>query len=88
MGKEISRNNYLQQKIHCVFANVSEGVVLLSRHEIDFKVNITKHDVNKNEEIKQLHSGQHANSTNSVQNPPYFSLSCENNIGAYGRVRY
>ena len=31
-----------------------------------------KHDVNKNEDIKQLHSGNHTNSTNSVRNLSYF----------------
>ena len=31
--------------------------------------------MNKNEDVKQLHSGKHADSTNSVRNPPYLSLS-------------
>ena len=43
--------------------------------------------MNQNEDNKQLHSGKHANSTNSVQNPPYLSLSCEDNIETCGRVR-
>ena len=85
---KIAKFNNLQQKIHCVFVNVSERVVLLSRHKTEVKEDITlKHDVNKNEDIKQLHSGNHANSTNSVRNPPYLSLSCEHNIETYGRVR-
>ena len=29
-----------QQKIHCVFADVSERIVLLSRHKIDVKEDI------------------------------------------------
>ena len=33
--------------------------------------------MNKNEDIKQLHSGSHANSTNSVRNLSHFSLLCE-----------
>ena len=54
--------------MHCVFVDVSEHVSLLSRHKIDVKENITsQHDVNKNGDIKQLHSGNHADSTNSVQ---------------------
>ena len=58
---------YPKQKIRCVFNDVSECVVLLSRHKIDVKEDITLlHDVNKNEDIKQLHWGNHANSTNSV----------------------
>ena len=58
-----------------VFVDVSKPVVLLSRHKIDTKEDITlQHDVNKNEDIKQLHSGNHENSTNSVQNLSYFSL--------------
>ena len=43
--------------------------------------------MNKNEDIKQSPSAGHANSTNSVRNPPYLSLSCEHNIETYGRVR-
>ena len=31
--------------------------------------------MNKNEDIKQLLSRKHANSSNLVRNPPYFSLS-------------
>ena len=51
---------YPKQKIHCVFNDVSERVVLLSRHKIDVKEDITLlHDVNKNEDIKQLHWGNH-----------------------------
>ena len=58
---------YPRQKIRCVFNDVSERVVLLSRHKIDVKEDITLlHDVNKSEDIKQLHWGNHANSTNSV----------------------
>ena len=34
--------------------------------------------MNKNADIKQLHSRNHANSTNSVRNLPYFSLSYVN----------
>ena len=61
--------------MHYVFVDVSKRVVLLSRHKIDTKEDITlQHDVNKNEDIKQLHSGNHENSTNSVQNLSYFSL--------------
>ena len=40
--------------------------------------------MNKNEDIKQLHSGKHANSTNSVRNPPYFLVSSEHNMQTYG----
>ena len=36
--------------------------------------------MNKDEDIEQLHSGNHANSTNSVRNLSYFSLSCKHNI--------
>ena len=36
--------------------------------------------MNKNEDIKQLHSGNHANSINLVRNLTYFSLSCANII--------
>ena len=32
----------LQEKIHCIFVNVSERVVLLSRHKIDFKIDLIK----------------------------------------------
>ena len=32
---------FLQQKIHCVFVDVSEHVVLLSRQKIDVKEDIT-----------------------------------------------
>ena len=42
--------------------------------------------MNKNEDIKQLNSVEHANSDNSVRNPPYLSLSSEHNIKSYGRV--
>ena len=39
----------LEKKLHCVFVNVSESFVLLSRHKIDVKEDlISKHDVNKN----------------------------------------
>ena len=31
----------LQQKIHCVFVDVSERLALLSRHKIDVKENIS-----------------------------------------------
>ena len=31
----------LQQEMHCVFVDISEGVVLLSRHKIDVKEDIT-----------------------------------------------
>ena len=44
--------------------------------------------MNKNEDIKQLHSGNHANCTNSVRNLSYFSLSREHNTETYDRVRY
>ena len=81
--------NFLQQKIHSVFVDFWERVILLSSHKIDVKEDITlQHDVNKNEDIKQLHSGKHANSTNSVRNLPYFSLSCDHNIETYGGIRY
>ena len=54
--------------MRCVFVDVSEHVSLLSRYKIDVKENIaSKHDVNKNGDIKQLLSGNHADSTNSVQ---------------------
>ena len=76
-----------QQKIHSVFVDVSERLVPLSRHKTEVKEHTTlKHDVNKNEDIKQLHFGKHANSTNSIQNPPYLSLSCEHIIETYDRV--
>ena len=78
----------LQQK-YSVFVDVSECAVLLLRHKTDFKEDITmQYDVNKNEDIKQLHSGNHASSTNSAGNLSYFSLPCEHNIKIYGRVRY
>ena len=49
--------------------------------KIDVKEDKTlKHDVNKINGIKQLHSGNHANSTNAVPNLSYFSLPCEHNI--------
>ena len=74
--------------MHRVFFYFSERVVLLSRHRIHIKEDVTlQHDVNKNEIIKQLHSRNHANSTNSVQNLSYFSLSCEHNIETYDRIR-
>ena len=39
----------LEKKLYCVFVNVSESFVLLSRHKIDVKEDlISKHDVNKN----------------------------------------
>ena len=41
---------------------------------------------NKKEDIKQLHLGNNANSTNSVRNLSYYSLLCEHNIETYGRV--
>ena len=44
--------------------------------------------MNKNEDIQQLHSGIHANSTNSVRNMSYFSLSCERNNETYEIFRY
>ena len=48
---------FLKQKMHCVFVNVSEYVVLLLRHKTDVKEDITlKHDVSKNKDIKRLHS--------------------------------
>ena len=68
--------NVIFSRKYTVFVDVSEHVVLLSRHKIDVK-----------EDIKQLHSGKHANSNNSVRNPPYLSLSREHNIETYGRVR-
>ena len=43
--------------------------------------------MDENEDIKQLHLGNHANSTNSVQNMAYFSLSCEHNIETYDIFR-
>ena len=39
-GLQWTKNN-LQQKIHCVFVDVSERVVLLSRYIIDVKEDIT-----------------------------------------------
>ena len=39
--------------------------------------------MDENEDIKQLHLGNHSNSTYSVQNMSYFSLSCEHNIKTY-----
>ena len=49
--------------------------------KIDVKEDKTlKRDVNKINGIKQLHSGNHVNSTNSVPNLSYFSLPCEHNI--------
>ena len=81
-------NVIFTRKYTVFFVDVSESVVLLSRHKIDVKEEITlQHDVNKNEHIKQLHSGKHPNSTTSVRNLPYLSLSCEHNIETYGRVR-
>ena len=44
--------------------------------------------MNKNEDIEQLHLGNHVNSTNLVRSLPYFPLSCEHNIETYDRVRY
>ena len=82
--------NVIFSRKYTVFLSMFQKVLFykLSRHKIDVKENTTlQHDVNKNEEIKQLHSGKHANSTNSVRNPPYLSLSCEHNIETYGRVR-
>ena len=79
----------LQQKIHFVFVDVSGRIVLLSKHKIDVKENIMlKHDVNKNEDIEQLHSGNHVNSTNSVRNLTYFLLSRQHNIETFDRGRY
>ena len=79
----------LNLKTHRVFVDVSERIVLLSGHKIGVKEDITlSHDVNKKEDIKQLHSGNNANSTYSVRNMSYFSLSCEHNIETYNRVRY
>ena len=40
-GVLIFASIYLQQKIHCVFVDVSELVVLLPRHTIDVKEDIT-----------------------------------------------
>ena len=74
----------LNFKTHCIFVDVSERIVLLSRHKIGVKEDMTlSHDVNKKEDIKQLHSGNHANSTNSVRKISYFSLPCGHNIETY-----
>ena len=55
-----------------VFVDVSE-----------VKEDTLKRDVNNKEDIKQLHSGNYANSINSVRN-----LSCEHNVETYDRVRH
>ena len=65
----------LNLKTHRVFVDVSERIVLLSRHKIGVKENITlSHDVNKKEDIKQLHSGNNANCTKSVRNMTFFII--------------
>ena len=45
--------NLIFSSKYCVFVDVSERVVLLSKHQIDDKEDITLwHDVNKNKDIK------------------------------------
>ena len=65
-----------------MFLSTFQSVLL---HYQDIKIDVKedktlKHDVNKINGIKQLHSGNHVNSTNSVPNLSYFSLPCEHNI--------
>ena len=61
---------------------ISENLDLKAR-ELNFV-----HDVNQNEDIRQLHLGIHANSTNSVRKLSYFLLSCQHNIETFDRDRY
>ena len=65
-----------------MFSSTFQSVLF---HYQDIKIDVKedktlKRDVNKINGIKQLHSGNHVNSTNSVPNLSYFSLPCEHNI--------
>ena len=62
---EISRN----------LAKSSVTHILLAEEKTTKKSKYIKHKT-KIRENKSSHSGNHANSTNSVRNLPYFSLSC------------
>lgn len=64
-------------------------MVLLLGHKTDAEEEMKlEYDVTKNEEIIELHSGNHGNFLNAVQNLTQVSLLCEHDIETYDKTCY